>query len=93
MKLTSDQAHDLKKGSIIYYKEYDPGAEKTSFDDILLAVGETDYSGPIFRVLASKINERGEETTASLYEIANGRAYAIPDKDFIMKLLFEKDLW
>lgn len=93
MKLTSDQVNKLKVGSIIYYNEYSPGQEKTTFDDILLVIDHTKYVGPEFKVLASKINKPGEITAASTFEISNGRAYAIPDKDFIIKLLFEKDLW
>ena len=93
MKLSEKQVRNLNNGSVIYYKEYNPGLEKTTFDDILVVVWKTEYSGPKFKILASKINSPGDVSTADIYEISNGRAYAVPDKDFIIKLLFEKDLW
>ena len=92
MKLTEKQVRELKKGSVIYYHEYSPAEEKTTFDDILVLTDKSGYT-PKFKVLASKMGGVGEAAKPAIFEISNGRAYAIPDKDFIIKLLFEKDLW
>ena len=92
MKLSEKEVRKLKKGSIIYYSEYSPAEEKTTFDDILVVVGKSEYQGPKFRTLVSKINKPGDEGTADIFEISNGRAYAIPDRDFIIKLIFDAEM-
>jgi len=92
MNLTEEQVRKLSIGKVLYYNEYDPGAEKVTWDDIVQVVGYTIYSGPKFKVLFSKINEIGEEASADIYEITNGRAKAMDDTDFIIKLIFEREL-
>ena len=94
MKLTEKQVRELPIGTILYYNEYDAAEEKITWDDIVRVVEHTEYRGPKFEILYSKIHKDlvGEAYTADIFEITNGRAYAIPDKDFILKLIFEKDM-
>jgi len=95
MKLTADQVYKLPINSVLYYNEYSPASEKTLWDDIVQIIEKDDYGSPKFRILAKlmKNSEIGDEASAGVYEISNGRAYAIPDKDTIMKLIFERALW
>lgn len=90
MKLTYDQVNKLKKGSVIYYSEWSPAEEQQSFDDVLQVVGHSEYSGPKFKVLDSKINKEGEILTAGIFQIDNGNAYAIPDPRVILDVIFKE---
>ena len=92
MKFTSDQLNKLPIGKVLHYTEFTVSTEKRTWDDIVQIVSHTEYSGPVFKVLFSTISGIGEESTADTFEIANGRARAIDDTDFIIKFIFDKDM-
>lgn len=94
MKLTEKQVRALPIGTILYYNEYDPAAEKIFYDDIVQIVDKDSYDSPVFKIIASKLNKDniGGKYHPAIFEISNGRAYAIPDKDFIIKLILDEDM-
>jgi hypothetical protein len=94
MRLTEKQVRALPIGTILYYNEYSPAEEKIFWDDIVQIVDKDEYDGPIFKILHSKLNKDqiGKKYRPDIFEISNGRAYAIPDKDFIVKLILDEDM-
>jgi hypothetical protein len=92
MRLSEDKVRKLPIGTILYYNEYSPADEKTTWDDIVQVASRDKYGTPKFRILYSRLHKNliGETYIADIYEITNGRAYAIPDKDIIIDFIFRK---
>jgi len=87
--LTEKEVNKLPIGTVLYYEEWSPALEKWTWRDIVKVIGHTEYSGPTFKVILGILNRTGVKYTAATYEISNGRAKAIDDKKYVIKMIWE----